>query len=107
MSKNGMEMKNPVINKSALVKAIAEKTALTNKDVDKVVSMFLDEISKSIADGVNVRLVGFGTFERRIRRGREGHNPRKPEEKVYIPAHYVPSFKAGKNLKEIVKKTVE
>lgn len=105
MSNKVVEMKNPTINKGALVKAVSEKADLTNKEVDRIVSMFLSEITNSIADGINVRLVGFGTFERRIRRGREGHNPRKPSEKVYIPAHYVPSFKAGKNFKEVVKKS--
>jgi DNA-binding protein HU-beta len=104
MSKMSIEENNPVINKSALVKRVSDKLDMTNKLVNEVVSATFDEITDCVAEGVSVRLVGFGTFERRLRRGRQGHNPRDPEEKVYIPAHYVPSFKAGKNLKEATKK---
>ncbi len=104
MSKKSIEEHNPVINKSALVKRVADNLDLTNKLVNEVIGATLDEITECVAEGVSVRLVGFGTFERRLRRGRQGHNPRDPEEKVYIPAHYVPSFKAGKNLKEATKK---
>lgn len=104
MSKESIEKKNPAINKSTLVKKVADNLDLTNKQVNETLNALLDEITSCVSEGVSVRLVGFGTFERRLRRGRQGHNPRNPKEKVYIPAHYVPSFKAGKNLKEATKK---
>lgn len=104
MSKGSIKKKNPAINKSTLVKTVAEELDLTNKQVNEILNALLDEITSCVAEGISVRLVGFGTFERRLRKGRQGHNPRNPEEKVYIPAHYVPSFKAGKNLKEATKK---
>ena len=49
-----------------------------------------------------VQLVGFGTFETRARKAREGRNPRKPDEVIKIPASKAPVFKAGKTLKEAV-----
>ncbi len=104
MGKKTIKDKNPVVNKSALIKRVADNLDTTNKQVSEVLNAILDEITDCVSEGVSVRLVGFGTFERRLRRGRQGHNPRDPEEKVYIPAHYVPSFKAGKNLKESTKK---
>jgi len=104
MSKKSIKDKNPVVNKSSLVKRVAEKLDTTNKQVNETLNAVLDEITECVSEGVSVRLVGFGTFERRLRRGRQGHNQRDPKEKVYIPAHYVPSFKAGKNLKEATKK---
>ncbi len=103
MNKNIKE-KRLVINKAALSKRVADKTGVSHKLAAEILNSTLDEITACLAEGIDVRLVGFGTFERRLRRGRKGHNPRSPEEKVYIPAHYIPSFKAGRGLKEAIKK---
>lgn len=59
-------------------------------------------VEESLAKGEKVQLVGFGTFEVRDRKAREGRNPRDPEEVIKIPASKAPVFKAGKSLKEIV-----
>lgn len=48
-------------------------------------------------------MIGFGTFEVRDRAARKGRNPQTGEE-IQIPASKVPAFKAGKALKEAVKK---
>ena len=61
-------------------------------------------VEEALAKGDKVQLVGFGTFEVRERKAREGRNPRNPEEVIQIPASKAPVFKAGKALKEIVNK---
>jgi DNA-binding protein HU-beta len=63
----------------------------------------LDKINKLVAGG-KVQLVGFGTFEVRDRKERQGRNPRNPGETIDIPASKAPVFKAGKSLKEAVNK---
>ena len=91
------------MNKSELINAVAEKAALSKKDSEAAVAAALDAITAALADGDEVRLVGFGTFEVKKREARIGRNP-KTKEEVQIPATKVPSFKPGKALKDVVAK---
>ncbi|MCI6609818.1 MAG: HU family DNA-binding protein [Ezakiella sp.] len=93
------------MNKSELIASIAEKTELTKKDSEKVLNAVLESITETLVAGEKVQLVGFGTFEVRERKAREGRNPRNPEEVIKIPASLAPVFKAGKALKEAVNET--
>lgn len=89
------------MNKTELINAVAEKTALSKKDSEAAVSAALDAVSAALAQGEEVRLVGFGTFEVKKRAARTGRNP-KTKEPVEIPASKVPAFKPGKALKDAV-----
>ena len=91
-----------IMNKAELVASIAEKSSLTKKDAEAALNGFMSTIQETLATGEKVQLVGFGTFEVRDRKAREGRNPRNPEEVIQIPASKAPVFKAGKSLKEIV-----
>ncbi len=91
------------MNKSELISAVAEKADLTKKDADKAVNAVLDVIVEKIAEGEEIRIVGFGTFERRERKERTGSDPRT-NAKIVIPASKVPAFKAGKAFKDAVNK---
>lgn len=90
------------MNKAELITSMAEKSELTKKDAESALNAFLRTIEETLAEGEKVQLVGFGTFEVRDRKAREGRNPRNPEEVIQIPASKAPVFKAGKSLKEIV-----
>ncbi len=92
------------MNKSELVANIAEKSGLSKADSTRALDAFLESVEDALVDGEKVQLVGFGTFEVRERKAREGRNPRNPEEKIQIPASNAPVFKAGKSLKEAVNK---
>ncbi len=89
------------MNKSELINAVAEKAALSKKDSEAAVTAALDAISAALADGDEVRLVGFGTFEVKKREARMGRNP-KTKEPIPIAASKVPVFKPGKALKDAV-----
>lgn len=89
------------MNKGELVDAIADKTGVTKKQADAVLTAALEAITEAVADGDKVTLVGFGSFDRRERSAREGRNP-KTNEKMDIPATRVPGFSAGKVFKEKV-----
>ena len=91
------------MNKAELIAAVAEKTGLSKKDTEAVVSASLEVITESLAQGEKVQLVGFGSFETKARAARIGRNPRTKEE-IKIPASKLPVFKAGKALKDIVSK---
>ena len=86
------------MTKAELINVVAQKTELSKKDSEKAVVAVIDAISEALAAGEKVALVGFGTFEVKERAAREGINPRT------IPSSKLPSFKAGKALKEIVSK---
>ncbi|WP_416197252.1 MAG: DNA-binding protein HU-beta [Sporanaerobacter sp.] len=92
------------MNKSELVASMAEKSNLTKKDAESALNAFMKAVEEALSNGEKVQLVGFGTFEVRERKAREGRNPRNPEEIINIPASKAPVFKAGKALKESVNK---
>lgn len=92
------------MNKQELVAQIAEKSELTKKDSEAALNAFIETVQEALADGDKVQLVGFGTFEVRHRKAREGRNPRNPEEKIKIPASKAPVFRAGKGFKEMCNK---
>lgn len=89
------------MNKSELISAVAAKAEIQKKDAEKVVGALFDTIIEQVAEGEDIRIVGFGTFERRERKERTGSNPRN-NEKITIPASKVPAFKAGKAFKDAV-----
>ncbi|TAE95729.1 MAG: HU family DNA-binding protein [Oscillatoriales cyanobacterium] len=83
------------MNKGELVDVVAENASVTKKQADAVLSAALEAIMKAVSDGDKVTLVGFGSFESRERKAREGRNP-KTGDKMEIPATKVPAFSAGK-----------
>ncbi|MEO0943200.1 MAG: HU family DNA-binding protein, partial [Cyanobacteria bacterium J06642_12] len=68
---------------------------------DAVVTATIDSIMEAVSEGDKVTLIGFGSFESRDRKQREGRNP-KTGEPMTIPATTVPAFSAGKAFKEQV-----
>ena len=91
------------MNKMELVADVAEKAGLTKKDAEKAVNAFCSAIEGALVKGDKVQLIGFGTFETKVRAARKGHNPQTGAE-IDIPESTVPSFKAGKALKDAVNK---
>lgn len=91
------------MNKAELIALTAEKTNVSKKDAEAVITAALDAITAALAAEEKVQLVGFGAFEVKSRAARLGRNP-KTKEPIEIPASKVPVFKAGKALKDAVAK---
>jgi DNA-binding protein HU-beta len=91
------------MNKGELVDAIAEqlKPIASKKVIEAVLTATVNTIADTVASGDRVTLVGFGMFEARQRKGRDGHNPRTGEPMI-IPPCTVPVFSAGKTFKKKV-----
>ncbi len=89
------------MNKGELVDKVAAKSGVTKKQADMVLTAAIEAIMETVSSGDKVTLVGFGSFERRDRKEREGRNP-KTGETMVIPATKVPAFSAGKQFKEMV-----
>ena len=90
------------MNKGELIDEIADSTELSKNVIDNVVSAIIETIMETVADGEKVALIGFGSFEPRDRKARDGRNP-KTGEVIKIPATTIPAFSAGKGFKERVK----
>ena len=91
------------MNKSQLIKAVSEKSELSQKQVAETWSIIEDTILNTLSTGEKVQLSGFGTFETKDREARVGRNPHT-KEAIDIPATRVPTFKASKALKDNVAK---
>lgn len=89
------------MNKQELIAAIAQNAEISKADAGKALAATIDAITKAMAKGDKVQLVGFGTFEVRARAARTGKNPRTGEA-IKIAASKVPAFKAGKALKDTI-----
>ncbi len=90
------------MNKTELIKNVAQNAEISQKEATVVVQTVVESITNTLAAGEKVQLIGFGTFEVRERAARTGRNPQTGEE-MQIAASKVPAFKAGKELKEAVK----
>ena len=89
------------MNKTELIAAVAEQAELSKKDAEKALKAFTDVIAAELVKGEKVQLVGFGTFEVRQRKAREGHNP-ATQKAIKIPASKSPAWRVSKQLKERV-----
>jgi len=92
------------MNKSELIKSVAASTGMSRTVTTKAVDAIFETITKTLAGGDDISLVGFGTFKVKARAARMGRNPRTGEA-IHIKAGNVPGFKAGKGLKDAVKET--
>ena len=92
------------MNKGELIDAVAEKAEVSKKDADAIVTATVEAIMAAVASGEKVALVGFGSFEPRERKAREGRNPQTGKS-LNIPATTVPVFSAGKGFKQLVAST--
>ena len=95
------------MTKSDLIARLAERfPQLVAKDADFAVKMILDALSEALAKGDRIEIRGFGSFSLNYRPPRVGRNP-KSGDKVSVPEKWVPHFKAGKELRERVDKSIK
>ena len=94
--------KSKVMGKADLISAIADKSNRSKKDAADTLNIVLETIQENLKKGRGIRLIPFGSFEIRERKGRTGRNPRTGE-KITIKARKVPAFRPGKALRDSVK----
>lgn len=90
------------MTKAELIDKVAEAASITKKDAAAAVNATFDAITDELAGGGSVTVTGFGTFDVRQRKARQGVNP-STGAKIKIAASKAPGFKAGKSLKDAVK----
>ena len=90
------------MTKSDLVQTLSEKiSTLTKKECEVIVDTVFHNMRDALHRGEKIEIRGFGSFTVRVRRAKEGRNP-KTGEKVSIPEKRIPFFKVGKELRELV-----
>lgn len=91
------------MNKAELATRLAAKLDISKKLAEDFIASFEEIVTRTLVNGDEVTIAGFGTFSARLRKGRIGVNPQNPTEKITIPSVVVPKFKAGKALKDTLK----
>ena len=89
------------MNKSELIEAIAASADISKAAAGRALDAITDSITDALKSGDQVALVGFGTFLVKERAARTGRNPQTGDP-IEIAAAKIPSFKAGKALKDAV-----
>jgi DNA-binding protein HU-beta len=91
------------VTKADFIDRVAARSGLSKRDASTAVDAFLDCVTDALKHGESVSFTGFGKFSTQRRAERQGVNPRRPGEKVTIPAATVPKFSAGSALKQAVR----
>jgi DNA-binding protein HU-beta len=91
------------VTKAEFIDRVASKSGLSKRDASTAVDAFIDCVTDALKEGEAVSFTGFGKFSTQHRAARQGVNPRRPGEKVMIPAANVPKFSAGSSLKQAVR----
>ena len=91
------------MKKTDLIESISKQSKVSRSESKLCVEVILEELTSAIASGKKVEVRGFGGFYKRHRKGRMGINP-KTGEKTEVAEKFVPFFKPGKLLKEVVNK---
>ncbi len=89
------------MNKTELIEAVATRSKSTQAQTITMLNELIAVIQRTLTEGDNVQLIGFGTFSTTERAGREGRNP-STGKAMTIPAKKVVKFKPGKTLSDTV-----
>ena len=88
------------MNKTELIRAIANNAGITLKDAGAALEGVVNAITDALKGGDKVQISGFGSIELKSKSAREGINP-KTGEKIKIAASKTPTFKFGKAYKDL------
>ena len=95
-------MADDKLTKIDLVESVYLNTKIEKQDVQKVIDNLLEQLKSSMSDGKTIELRRFGTFDKRLRKGRaKARNP-KTGEIVSVEPHYVAVFRPGRELKNAI-----
>jgi len=91
------------MTKADIVDRVAAGTGLTKLETEAIIEGFITTVIEALKEGKGIEIRGFGSYKVKKKNARQARNP-KTGEQVYVPAHFVPTFKFSKDFKEIVDK---
>ncbi len=89
------------MTKADIVDKVAAGTGLTKLETEAIIEGFFKTVIESLRDGKGIEIRGFGSYKVKKKNARQARNP-KTGEQVFVPEHYVPTFKFSKEFKDIV-----
>jgi len=89
------------MTKADIVDIIASGTGVTKLETEAIIEGFFSTVIDSLKSGNGIEIRGFGTYKVKKKNARQARNP-KTGEQVFVPEHYVPTFKFSKDFKQIV-----
>ncbi len=95
-------MERSKLTKAEIVEKLHGNLDLNRDDVRQILDSFFDEIKKALKENQVIELRGFGTFEVKVRKGKEKARNPKTGDIVSVDEHGVAVFRPGKELKEMV-----
>lgn len=93
------------MNKSELIDLVANKMSMPRKRAEAVVNVIFGAMADTLSEGGRIEIRGFGSFVSRFYEEYQGRNPRTGEP-IYVAPKRLPFFKVGKELRDLVNKTV-
>jgi DNA-binding protein HU-beta len=89
------------MTKADIVDRVAAGTGLTKLETEAIIEGFFKTVIEALKEGKGIEIRGFGSYRVKKKNSRQARNP-KTGEQVYVPAHFVPTFKFSKDFKELV-----
>ncbi len=89
------------MTKADIVDKVAVGTGLTKLETEAIIEGFFKTVIESLKDGKGIEIRGFGSYKVKKKNPRQARNP-KTGEQVFVPEHYVPTFKFSREFKDIV-----
>ncbi|MBK6915229.1 MAG: integration host factor subunit beta [Ignavibacteriales bacterium] len=89
------------MTKADIVDKVANGTGLTKLETEAIIEGFLTTVIEALREGKGIEIRGFGSYKVKKKNARNARNP-KSGQKVFVPEHFVPTFKFSKDFKEIV-----
>jgi integration host factor subunit beta len=95
------------VTKADIIDSIYERTGMSRKEIRSIIDLFIDDIKGALIERRIIELRGFGTFEIRVRKGRQKARNPKTGELVSVTSHGIATFRPGRELKQDVWNLVE
>lgn len=89
------------MTKADIVDRVAGGTGLTKLETEAIIEGFFKTVIDALKQGNGIEIRGFGSYKVKKKNARQARNP-KTGEQVFVPEHYVPTFKFSKDFKELV-----
>jgi len=90
------------LTKADIVDGLYNKVSADRNKIKEIVDLFLEELKAALVSGKVIELRGFGTFEVKVRKGREKARNPKTGEFLTVPSHMIVAFRAGRDLRRDV-----
>ena len=89
------------MTKADIVDRVAAGTGLTKLETEAIIEGFFKTVIEALKEGRGIETRGFGSYRVKKKNARQARNP-KSGEQVFVPEHFVPTFKFSKDFKDMV-----